>query len=207
MQNYAPSPRPQTSPWGTVEVAEHLLPGIWSVATSSHGGLLLSEVRQKAMPPALALEGSAYEKHVAWGRVVLAFEDEFRAGNVYAPSHIQVARDTVRCWHTDAYTAFTGETVPVSESHVLKRRAAYMAAIGKIIVTAAWGDWAEWVPQGRVGVVGQCVEAVDHLGHPSYTGPDVYAFVDAAAYSEREEVNSFDSLDAEIIERPAALAR
>ncbi len=207
MQNHTPSLRPETSPWGNVEQAEQILPGIWSVATSSHGGLMLSEARQKAMPLALALEAGAYEKHVAWGRVVLAFEDEFRSNNVYAPSHIQVARDTVRCWHTHAYTAFTGETVPVNESHVLKRRAAYLNAVGKIVVTAAWGDWAEWVPQGRVGVVGRCIDDVDHLGNPSFTGPESYAFVDAEVYSAREEVNSFDSLSAEIIDCPAQLTR
>lgn len=207
MQSHTPSLRPETSPWGGVERAEQILSGIWSVSTASHGGLILSEGRQKAMPASLALEGGAYEKHVAWGRVVMAFEDEFRAREAYAASHIQVARDTVRCWHTDAYAAFTGETVPVNESHVLKRRAAYLAAVGKVVVTAAWGDWADWVPQGRVGVVGRCVEQVDHLGHASFKGADVYAFVDAKAYSERAEVNPFEDIGAEIIERPVQLAR
>ena len=58
MQSYAPSLRPQTSPWGNVERAEQILSGIWSVSTASHGGLILSEGRQKAMPASLALEGS-----------------------------------------------------------------------------------------------------------------------------------------------------
>lgn len=60
MQSYAPSLRPQTSPWGNVERAEQILSGIWSVSTASHGGLILSEGRQKAMPASLALESGAY---------------------------------------------------------------------------------------------------------------------------------------------------
>ncbi|MGF7156218.1 DUF7007 domain-containing protein [Novosphingobium gossypii] len=207
MPQFFPSPRPATSPWGLVAQADQLLPGIWSVATPSHGGLILSAARQAAMPAALALEEAAYEKHVAWGRVVLAFEQEFRDRAVYAPSHIQVARDTVRCWHTSAYSAFTGESVPVNESHVLKRRAAYLSAIGEVGVTAAWGDWASWVPAAKVGVVGRCIEAVDHLGHITYAGPEYYALVDAARYDERGEAATFAGLVAQQIERPAELAR
>lgn len=207
MPQFSLSPRPAVSPWGAVELADQLLPGIWSVVTSSHGGLILSAARQAAMPGPLALDGGFYEKHISWGRVVLAFEQEFRDRAVYAASHIQVARDTVRCWHTSAYSAFTGETVPANESHVLKRREAYLSAIGEVSVTAAWGDWAAWVPAAKVGVVGRCIEAVDHLGHASYTGPEVYALVDAARYDKRSEAATFASLEAQIIARPCELAR
>ncbi len=207
MPQFSSSVRPVASPWGVIEQAEQLLPGIWNVVTASHGGLILSVARQAAMPAALALDDGFYEKHIAWGRVVMAFEPEFADAAVYARSHIQVARDTVRCWHTSAYTAFTGETVPVNESHVLKRRAAHLAALGEVSVTAAWGDWAAWVPAGKVGVVGRCIEAVDHLGYATYTGPDVYALVDAACYDERSEAATFASLKAVPVERPAELAR
>ncbi|MBB4860871.1 hypothetical protein HNO88_004217 [Novosphingobium chloroacetimidivorans] len=40
-------------------------------------------------------------------------------------AHIALARDCVRCWHPEAFTALTGEAVTEDESYVLKRRRAY----------------------------------------------------------------------------------
>ena len=56
MSLFASTPRPETSPWGPVQQADQLAPGIWSVMTASHGGLLLSDARQTAMPDALRLD-------------------------------------------------------------------------------------------------------------------------------------------------------
>jgi hypothetical protein len=46
-------PRPHWSNWDAIEETEEVLPGIWSVSTASHGGLILSGERQEAMPEAL----------------------------------------------------------------------------------------------------------------------------------------------------------
>ena len=45
--------RPASSPWGSIQQADRLAAGIWSVMTASHGGILLSDERQEAMPEAL----------------------------------------------------------------------------------------------------------------------------------------------------------
>jgi hypothetical protein len=62
MTCFAPSPRPSTSIWGAVQQADQLWPGIWSVMTASHGGIILSDQRQAAMPPALLIDGGSYEE-------------------------------------------------------------------------------------------------------------------------------------------------
>jgi len=72
-------------------------------------------------------------------------------------------------------------------------------------VTAAWGSWADWVPEGKTGVVGSVVRSVDHLGHATYDGTRQYALVDAAAYEARSDPASFASLEAELIDCPAGM--
>ncbi len=44
-------PAPLTTPWGHRDMScEAIAPGIWSVSTDCHGGILISEERQAALP-------------------------------------------------------------------------------------------------------------------------------------------------------------
>lgn len=207
MQKFASMPRPQSSIWDTIQEAEEILPGIWSVSTASHGGFILSGARQEAMPDALRIEGGSYEEDVNWSHVVLVFDAEFRAHSKLPAAYLDLARDCVRCWHPDAFTAYTGEPVTEEESYILKRRRAYRAYIGELCVTAAWGSWADWVPEGKTGVVGSVVRSVDHLGHATYDGTRQYALVDAGAYEARSDPASFARLEAELIDCPTGMTR
>ena len=205
MSLFASTPRPETSPWGPIQQADQIAPGIWSVMTVSHGGLLLSEARQAAMPDALRLDAPAYEEDANWSLVYLAFESELAAQRGCTADFLQLARDTARCWHSDRYAAHTGETVPPNESHVLRTRAAYEAAIGEFCTTSAWGDWAEWVPKGKVGVIARRLASVNHLGRPTYGDEEVCALIEKDAYSKRGEVTVLASVPHEIIDPPAEL--
>lgn len=205
MQHFAQTPRPTATPWGAIQQAEQLIPGIWSVSTASHGGMILSDERQAAMPNALQLPGPAYEGDCDWSLPILAFENEFEASSTCQPSWLRLARDTAKCWHPDRFTAFTGEEVPENQSHVLRQRNAYRAAIGTFCVTSAWGSWAEWVPKGKVGVVARRVLDVNHLGYPSYEPGEQYALVPKELYDSGKGVNALDDLQAEIIDKPASL--
>ena len=162
------SPRPKDTLWGSIQSATMLLPGIWRVSTANHGGLILSDERQAAMPESMSETSSNYEENVAWGRVFIAFEQEFRAANPpLIDIEMRLAHDTVRCYHPLEYGAFTGVPVEPCDSQVLRKIAAYKAVIGCHVVTAAWGDWADWVPAGKIGVSASIVTAVDHLGFAS----------------------------------------
>lgn len=202
MHKFAHSPRPRCSPWGSIQQADQLIPGIWMVSTAKHGGMLLSDERQAAMPDALQMTQSAYEEACDWSLPLLAFQAEFEANPSCRQSWIALARDIARCWHPNRFTAYTGEAVPENPSHILRSRAAYQLAIGKFCVTSAWGSWAEWVPDCKVGVVARKVTAVDHLGHASYDDEERYALVATDRYDSRKGVNCLDDLDAEIIDKP-----
>lgn len=202
MARFASSPRPTHSIWGSIQMAEEFIPGLWVVTTASHGGIMLSATRQAAMPEALQLGTADYEEDCDWALPVLAFRDEFEAARPECASWLQLALDTARCWHPDRYEAFTGEAVPENASRVLRQRAAYQAAIGKHCVTAAWGDWADWVPKGKTGVVACRVLSVDHLGNATYGEGRRYALVDKQTYSERGEAFCLEDHEHELIEMP-----
>ena len=111
MTCFAPSPRPSTSIWGAVQQADQLGPGIWSVMTASHGGIILSDQRQAAMPPALQIEGGSDEEDCDWALPILAFSSELDGQGSCSAGFLQLARDTAKCWHPDRFSAFTGEAV------------------------------------------------------------------------------------------------
>ena len=78
MTRFQPSPRPETTPWDAPDRADQVLPGIWRVSTPSHGGYVLSDERQAAMPEALRRDDPYYEEDVDYALVLYAFGSEFR---------------------------------------------------------------------------------------------------------------------------------
>ena len=170
MPAFASSPAPEMTRWGKPVTSSQRLPGIWRVMTPSHGGFVLSEQRQAAMPAALRLD-----------------------------IELSLATGTVKSWRPERWEAYASEPVEHRQSHVRREREAFEARIGKVVVTTAYGDWADWVPTGKVGVLGYRLASVDHMARPTYADPMFKALVDAARYEERKSVISFDELDAEIL--------
>lgn len=204
MPRFLPCEQPRGSMWGAPQNATQILPGVWEIQTSSHGAMLLSDQRQSAMPEALRLDGPSYEEDVDWALVVLAFEAEFRSLPTKAfDLLVDNARASVKAWHPDRYTAYTGEAVEAKDSHVLRRRQAVSAQIGNYVVVSASGDWADWVPEGKVGVVARRVVRVDAMGHAIYEGDPIHGLVDKANYHSSRPVNGFDEIGAVRIEADA----
>ncbi|WP_313806632.1 DUF7007 domain-containing protein [Sphingobium sp.] len=195
---FLPTAQPTMSIWGAIQSADQIAPGIWHVSTPSHGGILLSEQRQAAMPDALRRDEPFYEEDVNWALVYLGFEAELRRVDRPAMgAAILLAHVTVRSWRPQAYSAFTGKPVPSRDSHVLRAIAAYEAVIGEVVVVAAFGSYADWVPEGKTGVIGRRVLSVDHLGSATYEMIDHRALVDADRYDSCQIVNSFTAIGAE----------
>lgn len=65
-----------SSPWGPIDEEVEIAPGIRFISTASHGGLLLSEIRQQNMPEHLRLEGAGYEEDGEFYLVALGFPEE-----------------------------------------------------------------------------------------------------------------------------------
>jgi hypothetical protein len=208
MISFQPSPQPETTPWGTPDHAEQVLPGIWRVSSPSHGGYVLSDERQGEMPEALRREDPFYEEDVDYALVLYGFASEFRRLPVPGIAlQVENARCSVRCWHPDRWTALTGEEVTVGESHVVRRRAAYQAIIGQYECVSASGSWADWVPDGKVGCVFRRVASVDALGFARHAGEAIYGLVDKARYEARVMPETFDTLSAERVESTAPITK
>ncbi len=208
MTRFQPSPQPVETIWGAPDRAEQVLPGIWRVSTPSHGGYLLSDERQAAMPAALRRDDGIYEEDVDWCLVLLGFASEFRRLPVPGIAlQVENARRSVRCWHPDRWTALTGEEVAVHDSHVVRRRAAYQAIIGQYESVAASGSWADWVPDGKVGCVFRRVVSVDALGFARHEGEPIHGLVDKDRYAQRQSPETFDSLGAVRVESDAPITK
>lgn len=200
MLAFTSTPAPVMTLWGTPDTSDQRLPGLWHVTTPSHGGFVLSDERQAAMPASLRLDGIYYGEDVNWSLVVLAFATELQnAGDPLFAIELDLAHQTARNWHPDRYAAFTGKAVEPRDSYVLRSIRAHEALIGEVVVKAAFGDWAEWVPAGKVGVIGMRLATVNHLGHPSYEGPEIRALADAERYDAGKAPNGFTAIGAEVI--------
>lgn len=87
-RQFQPTPRPSSCPWGKIDDAKQIAPGIWSVGTSSHGGYILSGERLQAMPQHLRINhyagnAHAFEEDCEWSLVVMAWPDEFTEAERY----------------------------------------------------------------------------------------------------------------------------
>jgi hypothetical protein len=81
-QSFAPLARPRSSPWGEIDHAKEVAPGIWCVTTPGHGGYLLSTERRLAMPDHLKnvytfAGANWFEEDCDWCIVALAYPDAF----------------------------------------------------------------------------------------------------------------------------------
>lgn len=89
--SYPATPRPTHSPWGDVQNATELAPGIWQSSTASHGGILLSPERWQDM----TVKGTPYshdgwyEEDCDWAYVAVRFPEAF------SPEALEAAKRTI----------------------------------------------------------------------------------------------------------------
>jgi hypothetical protein len=152
MSPYKSYPCPKTSPWGAIQDKRELAPGIWTVSTAGHGGIKLSRERNAAMPDHMRNEGGWYEEDCEWAKAAVVHPIGFQRV-VNGRTEFDIAMETLRNWHPDQYERFTGAIIERGLSIVKDERLFKLENENNFVVTAAWGDWAHWVPKGKVGVV------------------------------------------------------
>lgn len=146
------------TPWGPSQGSTAIARGIVEYTTSSHGGIHLTAARVLQMPPAFQAEAKThgcittkgdawFEEDCHWSMVALSFPEFFDR-----PGRLASAEKSLKNWHPDAWIGWKGEDLPLSESLVLRERAFNAAAKNSHVCLAAWGDWAEHVPEGMVGI-------------------------------------------------------
>jgi uncharacterized protein DUF7007 len=131
------------SPWGTVKSTRRYADGIDFVSTAGHGGFKLDRARNALVSPHWRKAGGWYEEDVEWAIVCLTF-----GGVIGKVDH---AREVAKDYFPDAYQAIYGP-IAVAESRELRLRASREAARGKLHALSCWGEWAENVPEGMLGV-------------------------------------------------------
>lgn len=114
------SPRKHSpSPWGLVQTAETVAPGITFVTTAGHGGFHLTDDRVKQMPRALRKPNGDvwFEEDCEWGLVVLSFPD------LFSKKDRKLARDVVKSYFPFRYEKHYHCKLRPEESHVIRRLA------------------------------------------------------------------------------------
>jgi len=154
---YKSCPCPKSSPWGAIQDKRELAPGIWTVSTASHGGIKLSRERNAGMPDYMRNEGGWYEEDCEWAKAAvvypIGFQRVIKIEGKPDRTEFEIAMDTLRNWHPDQYEQFTGIMLERGQSTVRDDRIFKAENETNFVVSAAWGDWAHWVPEGQVGVV------------------------------------------------------
>lgn len=91
-------------------------------------------------------EGGWYEEDSAWAIVVTIFSYWF------SDAEREKAHETFRHWYPDEYERFYEVELAPGDSIQRDKATFYAENAQNWITIAAWGEWASFVPKGKVGV-------------------------------------------------------
>lgn len=167
------------TPWGPAQYAYKYAPGVISYGTAGHGGFHLSTTLNQRIHPAMRQCDGWYEEDCEWSFVAITFPWLFKL------EHQRVAHECAMNWFPHQYEAATGYRPTLAESMTLRDEEFDRVHALDYISVAAWGSWADWVPEGKVGVL-----ATVGGGRHSSGGVDPsagrYYLVPAELYEARE---------------------
>lgn len=140
-----------STPWGKAQQQKTVAPGVISVSTASHGGYLVNSDAAAKMPSSLRAIGMrwhnwlAFEEDCDWCAVLLSFPQ-------INPDHADQALSTLKNWHPDTYTAWSGKPLAPEDSMMLREKMFKEKTRLQFVCVAAWGDWCATVPTGFIGI-------------------------------------------------------
>lgn len=143
----------KNTPWGESQSATEIADGIISYTTAGHGGIWLSCSRIDSFPKKLlpyidVIAGESwFEEDCEWAFVAIAYPQFF------SKESLESAERTLRNTYPAAWEAFYGKKLEAGDSSAKDQKDFYEKHANDHIVVAAWGSWAEHVPQGMVGVM------------------------------------------------------
>lgn len=140
--------KPCGTPWGPAQSVKELIPGVWLVSTSSHGGVILSEERNQDIPEYMRSEDGCYEEDLAICIPYTVFKREL---DLSGESSLEVNR-TFRDWYPSEYERFYNVDLPAGASVTRDRDTFYSKHAHDYIAVTAWGSWHQRVPTGKVAV-------------------------------------------------------
>lgn len=132
--------------WGAVQSEKLLAPGITSISTPSHGGILVEKQLNLLIPEYMRSPDGAYEEDIDWSIVATVFPHAFTREQ---RGH---AKEILRHSIPMAYELYYNEVIPPGESHAKDEIAFKILHQNDYIGLAAFGDWHPEVPPGEVVV-------------------------------------------------------
>lgn len=134
------------TPWGPSQSIKEVAPGIVWVDTAGHGGFKVDDDLNGQIPGYMRSPDGFYEEDVEWARVVVSFPGSFSAKD------LAEARRTIMSWEPKIFERRFGIDIPKGQSYKKDEAIFLERHADDLIVRSAWGDWAEGVPKGMVGV-------------------------------------------------------
>ena len=147
MSHKLPEGCPRHTPWGATQHGEAISKQIYTVSTSSHGGIHVAEVENMLIPEPFRRDDGWYEEDCDWAVVAHVFPHLFREQDVIA------AKRTLRSWRWRSWEECYEEEVPIAESPQKAEHLFRLEHASDLLTVAAFGDWHRSVPPGMVGVV------------------------------------------------------
>lgn len=103
-----------TSPWGRIQQAALIAPGITDVSTARHGGVKLSAPRNREVPAPLRRQSGWYEEDLDMAIAARTFPNEFGSGD---PDRTRDEADAlIRNFLPDEWEAATGRSLEPGQS-------------------------------------------------------------------------------------------
>lgn len=169
--------------WGISQSVTNIAPGIRSVSTAGHGGVLLSPDKNALVPEYMRNPSGEYEEDCAWCIPAVVFESEWRVWAdttkwTTGESQMESAWNSFKNWHPEAYEKFTGKKLQIGESYSNDKRIINTQVREAFVVASAWGDWQQGVPKGMVGV----------LAMRRSDGNKIFALVPKEEYNEKKNL-------------------
>lgn len=148
------------SPWGTIQSQVVLARGVRWVNTASHGGFLISHRFANAhLSPAAVKRGKEWGAYLAFEEdcdaMIILFETRaFDDALGYTKNHDVERLKGLSHWHAD-YLLERGiepDADGLKFYNENKQHDRMRADKSPDLIVAAFGDWANWVPAGKVGL-------------------------------------------------------
>src|ERR1700761_7735189 len=110
MKYNLPNGCPVQSPWGAVDGGEAVGDGLFSVSTSSHGGMFVPDNLNRTIPEPFRRKDRWYEEDCDYAIVI------FFLPKYFTQEQVEQARKVLKCWKWQQWEEHFKEEVPESES-------------------------------------------------------------------------------------------
>lgn len=137
------------TPWGPAQVRYKYTDEVSFYSCAGHGGYKVNITANRYIPAPLRNADGWYEEDcestIVHHFLLHDFDTESYGREYFA--------NTIRNYWPDEWTAAMGEEVTLEQSRTLRDRKFKKDNANNYVAISAYGDWADWVPEGMTGVI------------------------------------------------------